>query len=41
VKRDEEKEEENSDQKAIKEKKPNVLTHELLASTLSYLMLAP
>jgi hypothetical protein len=31
------------DQKAIKEKEPKikVLTHELSASTLSYLMLAP
>jgi hypothetical protein len=33
----------NFDKKAMKEKGPkvNVLTHELLAFTLSYLMLAP
>jgi hypothetical protein len=35
--------EKNFDKKAIKEKEPkiNVLTHELLPFTLSYLMLAP
>jgi hypothetical protein len=33
----------NSDKKVIKEKEPKIkiLTHELLAFTLSYLMLAP
>jgi hypothetical protein len=43
VKRGEKKKKKNSDKKTIKEKEPNikVLPHELVASTLSYLILAP